>query len=106
MARRKRGPTGPSDQTDWENERTLADAEAEKADGDGAPASDSTCPCGSHEFALEAYFHVVDGVMRPEPLDIESLTCPHCGREYEAIRDEAGKYLRGDFRGYVDVDED
>jgi DNA-directed RNA polymerase subunit RPC12/RpoP len=93
----------PVETTDWSTERTMAEAEADQALPEAA--SDLVCPCGSKEFVLEAFLHIVNGVAKPEPLDLESLTCPQCGREFEAIQAEGGRYLRGDFIGYVDVDE-
>jgi hypothetical protein len=95
---------------DAEFERTLAAAEEEAAqEGPTGPQSSAAvtrCACGSSEFLLEAYLHVVDGVPRPEPVEVESLTCPECGREYEAIMGESGRILRGDFIGYVEEESD
>jgi len=104
MGRRgNRSQSRPPEPTNWETERTLADAEADETIPEGTGAS--TCPCGSNEFALEAILHVIDGVAKPEPVEVESLTCPECGREFEAIVGENGRYLRGDFLGYVDLDD-
>lgn len=95
------------DTAPWEHERTLAEAEEEAGwEADGKGGTDTTCPCGSHEFLLQAYLHVVDGVVRPKPVDIETLTCPQCGREFEAVEGEPGRYLRGGFLGWVELDED
>jgi len=108
MGRRgNRRDAGHADATDWSSERTLAEAEeAAELEKAGAEATDRTCPCGSHEFVLEAFLHVVDGKVKPEPIDVESLTCPQCGREFEAIEAEGGGILRGEFRGYVELDDD
>lgn len=85
--------------TDWYEERTLADAEAAADTGE-------TCSCGSNEFLLEAYLHVVDGRIDPKPVEVETLTCPSCGREYEALLAEDGGILRGDYVGQADLDDD
>lgn len=99
--------TGPSDTTDWASERTLAAAEEDHAlETTQSELSDRSCPCGSREFVLEAFLHVVDGRIRHEPVDVETLTCPHCGREFEAIESEGGEILRGEFRGYVELEDD
>jgi hypothetical protein len=84
----------------------LAEAEEDQAlqKTDGG-TSDTSCPCGSNEFVLEAFLHVVGGKVKPEPIDVETLTCPHCGREFEAVEGEGGLMLRGEFRGYVDVED-
>lgn len=103
MGRRGNRRTGPSDTTDWASERTLA--EAEEAQTISAQEGDSgvePCPCGSTEFVLEAFLHVVGGKVNPKPLDIEGLTCPNCGREFEAIEGTDGAILRGEFRGYME----
>ena len=105
MARRSRqGERGP--QTDWSSERTLADVEAEREEQPRLDDAGLRCACGSGEFLLEAYLHVVDGVARPEPVEVETLTCPACGREFEAIQGEGGRILRGDFLGYTELDDD
>jgi hypothetical protein len=90
-----------------EFERTMAaaeeDARAEAAGaGDGQAAT--RCACGSLEFVLEAYLHVVDGQPAPEPVELEALTCPQCSREYEAIQGEGGRILRGELLGYLEED--
>lgn len=92
----------------WEGERTLAEAEAEQAEEATGEAGggDTTCPCGSTEFLLEAYLHVVDGRPKPEPVDVEGLTCPKCGREFEAVQLEGGRIVRGEFRGYAELGDD
>jgi hypothetical protein len=90
---------------DFEIERTLAAAEEDSAVAEepGA-AQDVRCTCGSNEFVLEAYVHVVDGHAM-ELVEVETLSCPQCGREYEAIQAEDGRLLRGEFLGTVDLDE-
>jgi len=103
MARRGRHGGGG---TDWSSERTLADVEAAQGDADKLDAAGLHCACGSNEFLLEAYMHVVGGEMKPEPVEVEKLTCPECSREFEAIQGEGGRLLRGDFLGYADEDED
>jgi hypothetical protein len=102
MARRTRDdrPT-----TDWDSERTLAAAEEEQA-GAFDDAADTRCVCGGDEFLLEAYLHVVAGRARPEPVEVDRLTCPQCNREFEAITTEDGRFLRGEFLGYADADTD
>ena len=117
MARRNRDRRGTSQQPeDRESERTLAAAEQDQAElaanqpaaTDDAPggAAVVTCACGSHEFLLQAYLHVVDGQPRDEMVEVEGLTCPQCGREYEAIPVAGGRVLRGDFVGYADLASD
>lgn len=109
MARRhERGGRGADRPADAEFERTLAAAEEEAAVAEGPQSSAAVtrCACGSDEFVLEAYLHVVGGVPRPEPVEVESLTCPQCGREYEGIVGEGGRILRGDFLGYVSDDDE
>jgi DNA-directed RNA polymerase subunit RPC12/RpoP len=98
--------TGPSDTTDWESERTLAEAEEGDAIESDDDLSGRSCPCGSREFVLEAFLHVVEGRIRHEPIDVEALTCPHCGREFEAIESEGGEILRGEFRGQVELEDE
>lgn len=106
--RRSGGP--PADT--FEMERTLAAAEEDLADGAGDSAtgpqvaSDQSCSCGSNEFLLEAYLHVVDGRPKAELVEVETLSCPQCGREYEAIQVEDGRVLRGEFLGQVDLEEE
>lgn len=89
-------------ETEPEFERTLADAEADEKFAD---VGDTACPCGSTEFLLEAFLHVVDGRPKPEPVDVESLTCPKCGREFEAVVLENGRIARGEFRGWTELDD-
>lgn len=96
---------GQVDATNWETERTLADAEADAEFKEVGEGSEATCPCGSEEFLLQAFLHVVNGVPKPEPVDVEGLTCPQCGREFEAIQGENGRILRGDFVGYAELDD-
>ena len=105
MARRGRHGERSS-QSNWESERTLADVEAEREEQPLLDEAGLRCACGSEEFLLEAYLHVVGGVPRPEPVEVETLTCPECSREFEAIQGEGGRILRGDFLGYADLDED
>jgi hypothetical protein len=114
MARR-RGQGSRSPETDWSTERTLAASEEEEeqqrrlglGEEAGGPAADADvrCACGSDEFLLEAYLHVVGGRPRPDFVEVETLTCPACSREYEAIVGEGGRILRGDFVGYAEEDE-
>jgi hypothetical protein len=85
------------DKADTQLGNTLADAR-EKA----LPR----CACGGEEFVLEAYLAVIRGRPQPEPLELEALTCPQCGREYEAIWLEDGRVTRGEFRGQGDVSDD
>jgi len=92
--------------TDWSTERTLADVEAERNEAGELDSAGLRCACGSNEFLLEAYMHVVNGELRPEPVEVERLTCPACSREFEAIQGEGGRILRGDFLGYAEEDED
>ena len=114
---RGRSQGGPP-RVDFEFERTLAAAEedesfapAEPALPGAEPASPSTasaderCTCGSAEFLLEAYLQVVDGRPRAELVEVESLTCPQCGKEYEAVQMEDGRVLRGEFLGNVELDD-
>ncbi len=106
MARR---PNRREPSQSWESERTLAAAEAEAAEaaratGPQTSAAVTACACGSGEFVLEAYLHIVDGVPSPTPVEVEALTCPACNREYEAILGEGGRILRGDFLGFVEED--
>src|SRR5579862_1644082 len=75
------------------DERTLAAAEEdEKGGGD-----ETHCVCGSERFVLEAYLEVVGGMPEPEPVEVEALTCPECGREYEPILTGNGRVMRGQF---------
>jgi hypothetical protein len=106
---RERKPS-PGGSSDFEFERTLADAEADQVAtrervGEPSEHADESCICGHREFVLEAFMHVVDGRLRPDPVEVESLTCPECGREYEAVPAGEGRVLRGDFRGWADVDD-
>ncbi len=95
--------------TDWDTERSLADAEADDAPVDDGPPLDSggagTCICGSDELLLQAYFAVKNGAVAPTPLEVEGLTCPECGREYEAVQLEDGRVVRGEFVGFADLDD-
>ena len=105
--RRDREPGTPP--ADFELERTLAAAEEDQAQAGGAEApeaQDTRCLCGGDEFLLQAYLHVVDGRPKPEPVEVETLSCPQCGREYEAVQVEGGRVLRGELLGTVDLDDD
>lgn len=88
----------------WEGERTLAAAESEK-ELFPESLSDTSCPCGSKEFLLEAFLQVIDGRPVPQPVEVETLTCPQCGREYEAVEAEDGRILRGEFLGNVEIED-
>jgi hypothetical protein len=76
------------------DERTLAEVEADKG-GD-------RCICGSDHFVLEAFLEVEGGMLSMEPAEVEALTCPECGREYEAVLLGAGRVARGEFRGFFE----
>ena len=91
----------------------MADAEAERRfegeDGDVdavAAEDDRRCPCGHREFLLQAFMAVVDGRLQPVPVDVESLTCPECGREFEAVSLEDGQVVRGEYLGRTDLDDE
>ena len=45
------------------------------------------------------------GRILSEPVEVEALTCPECGREYEPILLGDGKVQRGEFLGYFEEDE-
>jgi hypothetical protein len=108
MGRRNQRDRSGASSTDWENERTLAAAEEDAASDSrhGGTAVEGACACGHRELLLQAYLRVVDGKPDPEPLEVETLTCPECGREFEAIQLEGGRVVCGDFLGYADLDED
>ena len=90
----------------WDGERTMADAEQDAREEASAPAGGTRCACGSERFVLEAYLEVEAGVPNATPIEVEALTCPECGREYEPILAGA-RVLRGEFRGFFeDEDED
>lgn len=97
---RKREGQGP---TPWEGERTLADAEADTREGGVAPVR---CMCGSETLVLQAFSEVVAGTLATKPIELESLTCPECGREYEPVELEDGRIGRGDYLGQVDLASD
>ena len=82
------------------DERTLAEVEQDAREGQGA-----RCACGSARFVLEAYLEVDGGRVLPDPVEVEALTCPECGREYEPILLGDGKVQRGEFLGYFEEDE-
>ena len=84
----------------WQGDRTLADAERDAREGQG-----ERCACGSGRFVLEAYLEVDGGRVLPDPVEVEALTCPECGREYEPILLGDGKVQRGEFLGYFEEDE-
>jgi len=97
----------------FEFERTMADAEAEERfaadDGEVDPSAngdDRRCPCGHREFLLQAFMAVIDGRLQPVPIDVESLTCPACGREFEAVSLEDGQVVRGEYLGRTELDDD
>jgi len=94
--------------TDWESERTLEAAEldaSEPSDG-GLSEGETACSCGHRELLLQGYFAVRDGVLAREPLEVEGLTCPECGREFEAVVLGDGTVCRGEFVGFAELDED
>ena len=70
-----------------------------------APNAQTRCACGGEEFMLEAFMAVIRGKLQPVPLELESLTCPQCGREYEAVWLEDGTVARGDFLGRTELEE-
>jgi hypothetical protein len=77
-----------------------------RTDESGAPPQPVRCACGADEFMLEAYMAVIAGKLQPVPLEVETLTCPQCGREYEAIWLESGTVARGDYLGRADLGGD
>jgi len=83
----------------------MAEAEQDAREDRSAPGSETRCQCGSTRFVLEAYLEVDGGVPNPEPIEVEALTCPECGREYEPIFAN-GRIVRGEFRGYFEEDEE
>jgi hypothetical protein len=87
----------------FEGERTLADAEQDEREA--GQGSGTRCACGSERFVLEAYLEVEAGTLHSEPIEVEALTCPSCGREYEPIF-AGGRVLRGEFRGFFEDGED
>lgn len=111
MGRRhgNRQSSGKGPRDDFEVERTLAAAEedgvARADDAGGLVGADLRCTCGSNEFLLEAYLHVVDGRPAEKILEVETLSCPQCGREYEAVQTEDGRVLRGEFVGNIELDD-
>jgi len=91
-------------------ERTLPSVASVSGWGETEPGaasgeSSATCACGSEEFLLEAYLAVVRGRPQREPVELELLTCPQCGREYEAIWLQDGRIARGEYRGQTELDE-
>ena len=83
-----------------DGERTLADVEQDAREG-----GSENCACGSGRFVLEAYLEVDGGRVSPDPVEVEALTCPECGREYEPILLGNGRVQRGEFLGYFEEDE-
>jgi hypothetical protein len=81
-------------------DRTWAEPENEAREGQG-----ERCACGSSRFVLEAYLEVEGGRVSPEPVEVEALTCPECGREYEPVLLTDGRVQRGDFLGYFEQDQ-
>ena len=84
----------------WDRDRTMAEAEQDAREGQG-----ERCACGSGRFVLEAYLEVDGGRLVPEPVEVEALTCPECGREYEPVLLGGGRIQRGEFLGYFEQDE-
>lgn len=84
----------------------MADAEEDALQERAQPGSDTRCSCGSRRFVLEAFLEVDGGVVNRAPVEMEALTCPECGREYEAVLAADGRVLRGEFRGYFEEEED
>jgi hypothetical protein len=83
-----------------DGDRTLAEVEQDAREGQG-----ESCNCGSTRFVLEAYLEVDGGRVATEPVEVEALTCPECGREYEPILLGDGKVGRGEFLGYFEEDQ-
>ncbi len=105
MARRR--DTGSREQgpAPWdEGERTLADVEEDNRTR--GTFGETACVCGSTTLVLQAFSEVVDGRLSERPLEMETLTCPECGREYEPVELEDGRVVRGDYLGQVDLAED
>ena len=84
-----------------DGERTLAEVEQGASE-----AGEERCACGSARFVLEAYLEVDGGVVNSDPVDVEALTCPECGREYEPIILQDGRVQRGEFLGWFEEGED
>ncbi len=111
MGRRSKDRGQRPAHADFEFERTLADAEADTAVPNGGGQvgtgdADALCPCGNETFVLEAYMEVTRGRLLPTPVETQSLTCPECAREFEAIITADGRVLRGNFLGYADLGDD
>ena len=79
-----------------DRERTMAEAEQDQGQ--------SRCLCGGDTFVLEAYLEVQGGRLSAEPVEVETLTCPDCGREYEPIMLSGGRVARGQFIGFFEDD--
>ena len=86
----------------WEGERTMADAEAD----DRSAGAATRCMCGAATLVLQAFFEVTEGKLSNRPIEMETLTCPECGREYEPVELEDGRIARGDYLGQVDLAAD
>ncbi len=104
MGRRHENRKAPPSEQSFESERTLADAEEDRESA--GRADDQRCPCGSTRFLLEGFFGVEDGRISAAPLELGSLTCPECGREFDAVQAEDGRVLRGELQGRVSLDDD
>lgn len=98
---RKQGREG---QPALEGERTMADAEEDERTGSAAGAT--RCICGSETLVLQAFTEVTSGNLADRPLEMETLTCPECGREYEPLELADGRIARGDYLGQVDLAAD
>jgi hypothetical protein len=105
MSKRTRESGSPP--TDWESERTLEAAEVDAREArDGTSAEGETaCTCGNRDLLLQGYFAVREGVLAREPLEVEGLTCPECGRAFEAVVLADGRISRGEFVGWAEVED-
>lgn len=101
MGRRNDRGSPRSTPSGFEGERTLAGAEEDRETTSGT--DDARCPCGCAQFLLEGFFAVEEGRLSADPVELGSLTCPECGREFEAVQAEDGRVLRGELLGYVEV---
>ena len=79
--------------------KLLADVPAATIRRTSTAGDETTCPCGHREFLLEGFWAVVDGLIQTVPVEVDALTCPECGREFEAVSLEDGRVVRGEFRG-------
>ena len=82
-------------------ERTLADVEADSSSG-----GTTTCTCGAETLVLQAFFEVTNGKLAERAVEMETLTCPECGREYEPVELADGRIVRGEYLGQVDLSDD